>query len=76
MKTDTHQHAFWHGRDDAGLIADMDQHHIDLAWLLTWEIAPAEDVPAYHSVLNPRHMRPDGTHAGIPLHDLIIARDR
>lgn len=73
---DTHQHVFWYGRDDAGLIADMDEHGIERAWLLSWEIAPWEDkLPYYHSVLNPLNIRPDGTHAGIPLRDLLIARD-
>ncbi|MFW6058772.1 MAG: amidohydrolase family protein [Phycisphaeraceae bacterium] len=76
MIVDTHQHVFWHHRDDAGLIADMDDHGIDTAWLLTWEIAPEEDAPRYHRVLNPLHMRPDGTHAGITLGDLILTRDR
>ena len=75
MKIDSHQHVFWHGRDDAGLIADMDEQGIDLAWLLTWHIAPEEDGPSYHAVLNPEHMRTDGTHAGILLSDLIKARD-
>lgn len=73
---DTHQHVFWHGKNDAGLVADMDEHGIDVAWLLSWEIAPKEDNPRYHHVLNPVHMREDGTHAGIPLSDLILARDR
>ncbi len=72
---DSHQHVFWHGRDDRGLIADMDEHGILLAWLLTWDIAPEEDVPSVHRVLNPLHRRPDGTHAGIPLCDLVRARD-
>lgn len=76
MIIDSHQHVFWHGKDDAGLIADMDEHGIDVAWLLTWNIQPDEDAPNYHKVLNPRHIRPDGTHAGIPLEDLVIARDR
>ncbi|HEX7008944.1 MAG TPA: amidohydrolase family protein, partial [Phycisphaeraceae bacterium] len=76
MIVDTHQHVFWHGRDDAGLVADMDEQGIDLAWLLSWEIAPAEDSPAYHGVLNPVHVRPDGTHAGIVLADLLKTRDR
>lgn len=76
MLIDTHQHVFWHGRDDAGLVADMDEHGIDIAWLLTWQIAPAEDAASYHGVLNPEHMRSDGTHAGIPLTDLLKARDR
>jgi len=76
MRIDTHQHVFWHGRDDAGLVADLDEHQIDRAWLLTWNIAPEEDLQHYHGVLNPCHLRADGTHAGIPLSDLIVARDR
>jgi len=73
---DTHQHVFWHGKDDSGLIADMDENGVTLAWLLTWEIPAWEDRPSVHGVLNPEHIRPDGTHAGIPLSDLIRARDR
>ena len=76
MLIDTHQHVFWWGRDDAGLIADMDAHEIDLAWLLTWEIPLAQDNPSYHPLLNPVHIRADGTHAGIVLSDLLRARDR
>jgi predicted TIM-barrel fold metal-dependent hydrolase len=74
MIIDSHQHVFWHGRDDAGLVADMDAHDIAVAWLLTWEILPAEDEPRYHRALNPAHLRADGTHAGIPLSDLLLAR--
>lgn len=76
MMIDTHQHVFWHGRDDKGLVADMDSHGIDVSWLLSWEIPPNEDNPGYHGVLNPQHFRADGTHAGIPLSDLILTRDR
>jgi predicted TIM-barrel fold metal-dependent hydrolase len=79
MIIDSHQHVFWHGRDDAGLIADMDENGIGLAWLLTWEI-PQHPVYAdnndYHALLNPARVRPDGTHPGIPLEDLLIARSR
>lgn len=71
---DTHQHTFWWHRDDAGLIADMDEHRIEYAWLLTWEILPGEHSENYTSVLNPVHVRPDGTHRGIPLEDLVIAK--
>ena len=74
-KIDTHQHVFWHGRDDKGLVADMDQAGIEYAWLLTWEIHPTEDAVGYHGVLNPRHMRSDGTHAGIPFEDLVLAKE-
>jgi predicted TIM-barrel fold metal-dependent hydrolase len=76
VRIDSHQHVFWHGRDDAGLIADMDEQNIALAWLLSWEILPHEDEPIYHGVLNPLHRRADGTHAGIPLSDLLRTRDR
>src|SRR5579862_3571047 len=76
MIIDSHQHVFWHGRDDAGLIADMDAQGIDVAWLLSWEVLPCEDEKSYHSALNPVHFRADGTHTGIPLSDLVLARDR
>jgi hypothetical protein len=32
---DSHQHVFWHNRNDADLIADMDAHGFDVAWLLS-----------------------------------------
>ncbi len=73
---DAHQHAFWHGRDDRGLVADLDEQGIEYAWLLTWEISPCEDIRSFHHGLNPVHLRADGTHAGIPLSDLVRARDR
>jgi predicted TIM-barrel fold metal-dependent hydrolase len=76
MIIDTHQHVFWHGRNDADLVADMDAHGIQQAWLLSWEVAPDEDERVYHGVLNPLHVRADGTHAGIPLSDLLLTRDR
>lgn len=74
MIIDAHQHVYWHGKDVHGLIADMDENGIDKAWLLNWDIAPAEDAASYHAVLNPEHIRPDGTHPGIPLCDLIKAK--
>jgi len=76
MIIDSHQHAFWQGRDDAGLVADMDLQGIDLAWLLTWEIPPFPqyaDATSWAKALNPARVRPDGTHPGILLDDLLIA---
>lgn len=76
MIIDSHQHVFWHGRDDAGLIADMDAHGIDRAWLLTWEIPqhpPYPETSMYSKALNPARVRPDGTHPGILLEDLLTA---
>lgn len=75
-KIDSHQHVFWHGRDDAGLIADMDEQGIEKAWLLTWKLTPVEDEKRWHGILNPLNLRADGSHAGITLRDLITARDR
>jgi len=74
MKIDTHQHVFWHGRDDKGLIADMDQHGIGQAWLLTWEI-PIDYPEAlqFSGILNPARARSDGTSPGIVLEDLLLA---
>jgi predicted TIM-barrel fold metal-dependent hydrolase len=76
MIIDSHQHVFWHGRDDRGLVEDMAEHGIDVAWLLTWEIPCADFDSKYSGVLNPSHIRPDGSHPGIPLQDLLVARDR
>jgi len=76
MIIDSHQHVFWHGRDDKGLIADLDEHGIDQAWLLSWEIPTRQDALGYHGVLDPINVRADGTHAGIPLSTLLQVRDR
>jgi predicted TIM-barrel fold metal-dependent hydrolase len=54
----------------------MDAHGIGQAWLLSWEVQPHEDERSYHGVLNPLNVRPDGTHLGVPLADLLLARDR
>ena len=76
MIIDSHQHVFWHFRNDADLIADMDAHGIDLAWLLTWSITPAEEEPQWSRILNPAHVRADGSHPGVPLSDLLLASSR
>ena len=76
MLIDSHQHVFWHYRNDADLIADMNTHGIDQAWLLTWEITPAEWEPQWARILNPIHRQPDGTNLGVPLCDLVLASSR
>ena len=76
MLIDTHQHVFWHGRDDKGLIADMDAHGINVAWLLTWNISNFEHDAGWQRILNPLHLRSDGTHPGIVLSDLVLASQR
>ncbi|MGB2820286.1 MAG: hypothetical protein WBF17_04855, partial [Phycisphaerae bacterium] len=75
MIIDAHQHVFWHGKSDRDLIADMDAHGIELAWLLTWEAPDDEDAAVYLPTVNPCHARPDGTHAGLPLSDVLTARE-
>lgn len=73
---DAHQHVFWQGKDDAGLVADMDDNGISLAWLLSWEIAPGLDpaeMAKYAGILNRERLRPDGSHPGILLPDLLTA---
>ena len=76
MIIDSHQHVFWHWRNDADLIADMDANGIDLAWLLTWEISPAEWEPNWARILNPVNAQPDGTNRGVTLADLLLASSR
>ncbi|NLW85326.1 MAG: amidohydrolase family protein [Planctomycetes bacterium] len=73
MIIDAHQHVFWHKKNDADLVADLDAQGIDKAWLLTWEIPPTEDAIHYVPAFNPLHMRPDGTHPGLPFADAYAA---
>ena len=75
MIIDSHQHVFWHGRDDADLIANMDEQGIDIAWLLTCEISPEENNSDEHQFMNPLNVRQDGTHEGILLSDLLKAKE-
>jgi hypothetical protein len=75
MIIDAHQHVFWHKRDDAGLIADMDEHGIDFAWVLTWEIPPRE-ATAGMIVYNPATVHPEGYSPGMTLGDLLKMRGR
>jgi len=39
MVIDAHMHAYWYGYDPAKLVGNMDEHGIDVGWLLTWEVA-------------------------------------
>lgn len=75
MIIDAHQHAFWHGRSAADLVADMDEQGIDLAWALSWEVPPAEHPAGSVHAFNPLHVRDDGTHPGLVLADQLAARD-
>jgi len=74
---DSHQHVNWHQRDAAGLIADCDAHNIAYSWLLNWCLGPSEFESAdYQQYLNPALQSDGGSHPGIPLPELLAARDR
>ncbi len=65
---DCHQHVFWYGKDDAGLIEDLDANNIELAWLLTWEEPLAQMGEKYAAHFDPR-FRPTGSlESALPLH--------
>jgi predicted TIM-barrel fold metal-dependent hydrolase len=65
---DGHQHVFWHGRDDRGLLADMDAHGIEKAWLLGWEESAEESGGSYASVVDPRWHWRGSAAVAMPLH--------
>jgi len=73
---DSHNHPFYHGLNAAGVIAEMNTFGIDVSWLLTWTLPPAQHVPTSHRVFNPSNARPDGTHAGVVLDDISRSRDQ
>ncbi|MFI5335365.1 MAG: amidohydrolase family protein [Opitutales bacterium] len=74
---DSHQHVNWHQRDAAGLIADCDAHGIASSWLLSWCLGPAEyEAADYQQYFNPALQTEGLTHPGIPLSELLAARDR
>ncbi|MCK5381327.1 MAG: amidohydrolase family protein [Candidatus Latescibacteria bacterium] len=69
MVIDAHQHVFWHGHDDEAVVRNMDEHGIDVSWLLTWEgWADEINEEAYAESMDPR----DG-HAWLPLKGVMEA---
>jgi len=70
---DAHQHVFWYGRDDAGLIADLDERGIDKAVVLTWVLMDAADEAGYARSLNPAHAAAGRLHPGLPFSDVLLA---
>lgn len=72
---DTHQHVFWSGRDDDGLIRDMDEHGIAYAWLLSWDMAPGETHANYARSTSPINLHRNGEPRGMTLREMLIARD-
>ena len=70
---DVHQHVCWHGRDEAGLVANLDEHGIDKAVLLSWYTMDALDEAAYTRAFNPVHAVPGELHPGLPFSDAVAA---
>ena len=70
---DTHQHANWCGRDTNGLVADLREHHVTYAWLLTWCLGPTEEPGRHLHYFNPIHYA-TAPHPGMPLSDIIDAK--
>lgn len=71
---DAHQHVFWHGRDDAGLVKTMDEFGIAKAVVLTWELSDVERSVGCDDVWNPVHSDQFGRqHPGLPLADAVRA---
>lgn len=73
---DSHQHVRWHQRNEHDLIADMDAHGIEYAWLLSWQIGGDDQAPEYNYALNPALFSPEGRHPGIPLSELLETRQQ
>jgi len=48
MIIDAHNHADWHGHNFEKFVANLDEHDIAVAWLLTWEAPPDECDPVYY----------------------------
>jgi len=47
MIIDAHNHPDWHGYNLDRFLANMDEHNIDVTWLLTWEAPEDECAPSY-----------------------------
>jgi len=67
---DCHAHVKWYGYDARRLVENMDEHGIDVMWLLTWEV-PQEEMAtnAYERVFWPGRKE-------MPLEDVVEAVSR
>jgi predicted TIM-barrel fold metal-dependent hydrolase len=70
---DVHQHVFWHGHDDGYLVANMDEHGIDKAVVLTWVLSDAEGETGFDAAFNPANSDPQRRHPGLVLGDVVRA---
>lgn len=63
---DAHGHVKWHCHDAADLVANMDEHGIERAWLLTCEMPPEERAPGGRAACWPGNV-------GMPIKDVLEA---
>ena len=70
---DAHNHVWYHGLGPAEVVGEMDAYGIERCWALTWYLPPDEHSPGWRGGFHPRNLRPDGTHSGCPLPDVINA---
>ncbi|MCX5661477.1 MAG: amidohydrolase family protein [Planctomycetota bacterium] len=76
MIIDSHNHVYYCGLGPEAVVAEMDALGIDRAWILTWFLTPAESLKGYMRGTNPERARPDGTHAAMPLIDVVATCKR
>ncbi len=76
MIIDSHNHVCFQGLDTEAVIGELDAFGIRTAWLLTWYHPPLENAPSEIRAWTPTNLRPDGTHAGQTLREILDARDR
>ena len=50
MIIDAHNHPDWHKHNLAKFLQNMDQYHVDMTWLLSWECPVDEYAPSYNKV--------------------------
>ena len=73
---DSHQHVFWHGRDDAGLVANLDEQGIAQAVLLNWDILDTDYTGTPERVYDPARAEPLAASPGLPFADAVTAARR
>ena len=66
MVIDAHAHPYWYDYDPAAFVKNMDEHGIDVAWLLSWEVKEREYAHTYDKTF----MAP---YEGIPIEAVLDA---
>jgi predicted TIM-barrel fold metal-dependent hydrolase len=69
MVIDAHMHVYWYGYDPEKLVENMDEHGIDVAWLLSWEVAEGMYDHGYDKSFMPPYI-------GMPLEAIWEACER